>query len=255
MADGRALDETGGELPVGFSGATEAQVARRRADLDDPAAVGWRLGLPSLGLNRFVEGPTVLRRVISGFDDYLSRQNGVALYDDDARCLLRYAASLSTTGLRLADGARICPGDFVADLHLWNEHIPPVPEGGPNLAWAREFSMNLKYSFRALAAALENRPELRAVKACRARTTFAARGSSGESLSRITGRFGFEEIDEGIVPMPDRIHDAFENLLLGALVWTHNPRALRRDKLLRQRRTVWISRELLLRLHGSAGES
>jgi hypothetical protein len=51
--------------------------------------------------------------------------------------------------------------------------------------------------------------------------------------------------------MQERIHTAFENILIAALIWTHNPEAVRRDKLLRKRRPVWMSRERLLQRYGT----
>ena len=68
-------------------------------------------------------------------------------------------------------------------------------------------------------------------------------------MSRLIGRFGFEDVDEGAASVPGRLHDAFENILIGALTWTHNPEALRRDKLIRQRRPVWMSVATLRRRH------
>lgn len=50
-------------------------------------------------------------------------------------------------------------GALVADLHLWNEHIPPMPKGGPDLVWARQVSTQVRRSLDELArnlATLQN---------------------------------------------------------------------------------------------------
>lgn len=194
-------------------------------------------------------GPDLLRRAISGIDGVLSSRCGVKPYSEDERCLLRSAAIPSPGAYRLSDGTALRVGDLVIDLHLWNEHIPPVPKAGPDLAWARLLAQRMKHSLALLAEAVRTDPDLRGARAIRARTNFVGWGGQSESLSRIIGRFGFEDVDEGKASMPERVHDAFENILIGALTWTHNPEALRRDKLIRQRRPVWMSADTLRRRH------
>lgn len=191
----------------------------------------------------------VLRRAISGIDGYLSYCCGVKPFSRDERCLLRYAATSSPGVIRLSDGTVLAPGDLVIDLHLWNEHIPPVPKQGPDLAWARLVAQWMKHSVALLAEAVETHPELCGAKAVRAKTNFVGWGGHSESMSRLIERFGFEDVDEGASSIPERVHDAFENILIGALTWTHNPEALRCTKLIRQRRPVWMSVERLCDRH------
>lgn len=192
-------------------------------------------------------GAAVLRRAIREFDGYLSRRCGVGPFSGDERCLLRRAVIPSPGDCLLADGTRIVAGDPVIDLHLWNEHIPPVPEGGPDLAWGRLVAQRLQHSLGLLCTAVRTDPDLCAAKAIRAKTNFVGWGEQGESLSRLIGRFGFKDVSEGAASIPERVHDAFENVLIGALTWTHNPRALRRGKLVRRRRPVWMSVDVLRR--------
>lgn len=198
-------------------------------------------------------GSDMLRRAISGIDDYLSHCCGVKPFSLDEHCLLRHAMMSSPGAYHLSDGTRLEPGDLVVDLHLWNEHIPPVPEQGPDMAWARLVAQMLKHSLHLLAETLEADPELRGAKAIRAKTNFVGWRDHSESMSRLIRRFGFEDVDEGAASVPVRVHDAFENILIGALTWTHNPEALRRNKLIRQRRPVWMSAGKLLDLHGPRG--
>ncbi|WP_237479321.1 YkoP family protein [Lichenibacterium dinghuense] len=170
-------------------------------------------------------------------------------YSRDARCLLRCAVIPSPCAFTLSDGAALRPGDLVIDLHLWNEHIPPMPASGPDLAWGRLVAAWMRHSLVLLAGALDVDPGLRDARAIRARTNFVGWGERSESLTRLIARFGFEDVDEP-PSLHERVHDAFENILIGALTWTHNPEALRRDRLIRQRRPVWMSVEALRRLHG-----
>ena len=186
-------------------------------------------------------GSEAVRKAIARFDGYLSQCCGVKPFSPDERCLLRYAAISSSCAFDLSDGTVLRRGDLVIDLHLWNEHIPPEPKQGPDLAWARVVAQRMKHSLTLLAEAMDTRPEFEGAKAVRAKTNFVGWGAQNESLSRLIGRFGFEDVDEGVSSVPERVHDAFENILIGALTWTHNPEALRLETLIRQRRPVWMS--------------
>ena len=194
----------------------------------------------------------VLRRAISAFDGYLSQQHGVAPFSDDDRCILRVAVIPAARTVRLSDGTDIKPSDLIADVHCWNERIPSMPKGGANLAWAQQVSMRLRYSLGLLAHAMVNDPRLTPARACRAKVNFVGQGCSNESVSRIIHRLGYEDVDEGAKTMRALAHDAFENILISALVWTHNPEALKREKMIRERRPVWSSRAKMLRLYASA---
>lgn len=228
----------------------------RRRDLDaglgdtvDPRTAGrderGPAGHVSVSRERYAiagsAGTEAVRKAIARFDGYLSRCCGVKPFSPDERCLLRYAATSSPRGFGLSDGTVLRRGDLVIDLHLWNEHIPPEPKQGPDLAWARVVAQRMKRSLTLLAEAMNTRPEFEGAKAVRAKTNFVGWGGRSESLSRLIGRFGFEDVDEGVSSMPERVHDAFENILIGALTWTHNPEALRLETLIRQRRPVWMS--------------
>ncbi len=192
-----------------------------------------------------------LRHAITRLDDRLSRRQKVASFSDDKACILRYAPAIAARTFQLSDGSVIATGDRIIDIHCWNERVPRMPEGGPDLVWAQKTSRGLRQSLRLLAEALVSSAEFRDIRACRAGVNFVGQGGSNASVSRIIDRLGFEDVDEGIRSRPARLHDALENILIGCLVWTHNPEALRSDKMIRERRPVWSSREKLLRLHGS----
>ena len=196
--------------------------------------------------------PAALRRAIARFDDGLSRRAEVQPYTDDAACMLRIAPTRARRTLPLSDGTEVRPGDLVLDVHCWNERVPPMPEGGADLAWALKTAGRLRHSLQLLARAVEATPALQETRAVRAQVNFVGLGGSNTSVSRIIARMGFEDVDEGRGAWPEQIHDVLENVLIAALVWTHNPAALRRDKLLRERRPVWCSRERLVALHGPA---
>lgn len=195
--------------------------------------------------------PTI-RRFIARIDDGLSRRAEVQPYSEDPGCMLRIAQTRARRTIQLSDGSQIRPGDLVLDVHCWNERVPAMPAGGADLAWALKTAGRLRYSLGLLARAVEATPALQGTRAVRARVNFVGLGGSNKSVSRIIARLGFEDVDEGRGAWSEQVHDALENVLIAALVWTHNPAALRRDKLLRERRPVWCSRERLAALHGPA---
>ena len=194
----------------------------------------------------------VLRRAISALDGYLSQQHGVSPFSDDDKCILRVAIIPAGRTVRLSDGITIGPDDLIADVHCWNERIPSMPKGGANLAWAQQVSTRLRFSLGLLADAMVNDPRLLPAQACRAKVNFVGLGCSNASVSRIIHRLGYEDVDEGAKTMRVLAHDALENILISALVWTHNPEALKREKMIRERRPVWSSRAKMLELHRSA---
>ena len=197
------------------------------------------------------EARNKVRQLIGGLDDHLSRSHGVKVFSTDERCILRYALVAAPCDLRLSDGVEIRRGDPVIDVHCWNGRVPPMPAGGPDLAWAQATANRFRQSLRLLAEAAMTNPDLRHATACRARVNFVGLGCSNASVSRIIHRMGFEDVDEGTATLMSRFHDQLENLLIAALVWTHNPEALRRDKMIRERRPVWASRARLLAYHGA----
>ena len=204
----------------------------------------------SVSPSKLPPGSGMLRRAIMAFDGHLSQQHGVVPFSRDEQCILRIATVRARIAVRLSDGAEIGPSDLVADVHCWNERIPPMPKGGADLAWAQKASGRLRHSLQLLSQAMAHDPRLASIKACRANVNFVGLGCSNNSVSRIVHRLGYEDVDEGPKSVGLRFHEALENILISALVWTHNPEALRREKMLRERRPVWSSRAKMLSLHG-----
>jgi len=195
------------------------------------------------------EGSRALRASILQLERHLSEWGGVKPFADDPRCLFRVATIPSPYDLRLPDGTRIACGDRVANLHLWNEHVPPLPAEGPSVAWGRDLWRRLASSMAMLSDAVRTNPELGGIVACRARTNFVGFGCRSDNIGRLIVRCGFCDVDEGRLATSAWIHDEFENLLIAALVYAHNPQALSFRKFRRVRRPVWISKKRLLALH------
>lgn len=187
-----------------------------------------------------------VRQIIGGLDHRLSATQGVRSYTDDPSCILRMAVVGAPATVTLSDGAVVRRGAPIVDLHCWNDRVPTMPAMGPDLAWAQAVARRLRHSVHLLVAEMRRDPSLQAAEACRAGVKFVGQGGSNVSVSRIIARMGFEDVDEGARSRFARVHDTFENILLAALVWTHNPGALRRDKMLREHRPVYASRSKLM---------
>ena len=91
-----------------------------------------------------------MRRIIRGFDHFLRWAYGVFEFCAEPGCVLRVRRSALSHPVTLS-GQTIPAGMPILELHLWNEHLPPLPPDGPTLRWAVQLRRGLLISFRALA--------------------------------------------------------------------------------------------------------
>jgi len=190
-----------------------------------------------------------VRALIRQFDAMLRRAYGVFEFCDDENCLLRLRLTEAPYPLRLSDHV-VRAGDPVLELHLWNEHIPPLPPDGPDLAWATRMRRMLIHSFHVLARYMENDPHLSSVCAVGGVTVLLSPGDrpGGE---RLMERLGFT-----ITPYHNplgRFGEFWENFYAWWLMWTFNAASLRRRQLIRLRRVeVWMSADEFLQRYGTS---
>jgi hypothetical protein len=199
---------------------------------------------------RAAAAPSLGRRVICGIDRLLRRAQSICEFTTSEHCLLRLAISRADASVRLHDGVSIENGGTIAVLHLWNEHLPPLPKGGPTFAWANRMRQQLLHSLDELAAYAAASSSLRNVVAFQARGAFVSRGRS-EKMVSIAAGFGFERIvRDRQPPLIIRVQDFVDNFWLWGLVWAFNPRSLRGRALIRQRDELWISKATLIERFG-----
>ncbi len=185
-----------------------------------------------------------MRALIRHFDQLLRRALGVFEYCDDPEGLLRIRITTAAHQVLLPHDT-IPAGTPVLELHLWNEHIPPLPPHGPDLAWAARSTRMLMASFRKLARQMKADPRLAALQAVGGVTVLVSLG--GEGLFR---RLGFT-IHPYRNPL-GRFGEFWENLYTWAIMWTFNQVSLRQRYLMRLRRSeIWMSREEFLQRYGS----
>jgi hypothetical protein len=151
--------------------------------------------LPARRLARVRRAEVILR-----LDAWLRRRQGIFEFSDNPDCILRAQVRRLETEVALSDGTSGSPGDRVLHIHLWNEHVPPTPSGGPSLLWGRHFNRCLAASLRDLARFMASRPELIDIAIILADMSIGSTAQN-RALHRIVSRHGFE-----IIPVLDAYH-------------------------------------------------
>jgi hypothetical protein len=191
---------------------------------------------------------------VFALDGRLQRRHAVFEYTGNPVCIFRVDIGRSSERLSLHDGTRVQRGQRVARLHFWNEHVPPVPQDGATIAWARQMQHAIAISLQELACYLRSRPDLADVVVICADVPSGTRTQS-DQLARIMARFGFEAIvHPEHLPMAERLHRLGENVLISLIVFAQNARTLRRDTLTRVRLPIYVSRRTLDAKFGHVGE-
>lgn len=188
--------------------------------------------------------PGNFARLVRGLDAALRRWYGICEFTADPTCLLRIELRRARSDLVLSDGTQIRPGDAVAVLHLWNEHMPRYAEPEPSLGWASVMGRRFQLSLSALAERLHAEPAWREVRAICATPAMSHRQNAPQ-LGRVAVRFGFEAVTSapGVT--------AWLRLLGGdCLGWLlargFNPAAAARQRFRRAQQDFWMSRRQLL---------
>jgi len=186
---------------------------------------------------------TLMRRI----DALMLRVLGIFEFSDDPACVLRLQITQAPRSLHLNDCV-VDAGEPVLELHLWNEHIPPLPPSGPDLAWATLMRRLLIRSFRALSEQMRcdsRLADVRAVGGVMSWLTIKGH-PAGELLLR---RLGFT-----VMPSHNplgQFGEFWENLYSWLIMWAFNAASLRNRQLWNMRRAeMWMSVEEFLSRYG-----
>lgn len=188
--------------------------------------------------------------LVGSIDAVLRACNGIFEFTEDPLCVLRLGLRPASEARILADGTAIGLGDPVGGLHLWNEHLPRYSGNGVDLGWAGEMRHRVVLSLRLLADYVEREPAWREVRAFAGAANLSPRLGM-EQISRLAERHGFEVI-EPAPTLARRIHFIGDCFNTWALTRAFNPTALPRQRFLRGRCELWISRDTLLARYGTA---
>lgn len=194
----------------------------------------------------------ILRAVILAIDYLLVRLYKIEPFTQANGCIFRIALVKNDKELILSDGTMVYPGETVAEIHFWNERIPKMPPGGPDLAWGQQFYRLLRRSLTLLAEYVQRDPRFAQVRAFRGETTWVPRVGA-LNIPAVVQHLGFDLIFLERKAGPLRRFLAFwDNLYTWGLIWTYNPGALIYKDILRSERCrFWISKESLIRHYGN----
>jgi hypothetical protein len=193
-----------------------------------------------------------LAETIFALDKWLRRRQGVIEYSMHPQCLFRLQIGRSRRQLQLHDGTLVSCGQRIAHLHFWNDHIPPVPEGGTTIRWARQVQHGIAISLRELARYLASRPDLGDIAVICGDVPCGTR-SQVRQVAHIMAYYGFEtNFEEETATFTERLHRFGENILISLTVLAQNSMTLRADTLRRVRVPIYLSRRNLVERFGSA---
>ncbi|NPV76455.1 MAG: hypothetical protein HPY59_08760 [Anaerolineae bacterium] len=190
-----------------------------------------------------------MRSLIRRFDAWISLRRGVFDFSQEERCILRAELRRARRDLNLPE-ISLKKGEPFIKFHLWNSHLPAMPESGPDLGWATETWQRFQFSLRLLARQIENDPALNSAKAiCGVSSLFSLQGK--DSGARLMRRLGFVVVEN---PSPlGAVGGFLENLYSWLLMWAYNPASLRSHTLPRLQRTaLWMTTATLRERFGKS---
>jgi hypothetical protein len=195
----------------------------------------------------------LLERIVFAIDAALRRWYSIVEFTSDPACILRIRVGRLERPLVLADGTCGRAGERFIDLHLWNEHIPAMPEEGASIAWARRMHLSFQHSLQQLVRYLATRPDLADIAVVRCTLMFASPERDAQ-MARLLGRYGFELVPgASALTISEHARRFGENIQVSLVVLTRNRAALRRDTLRRGRTRMFMSRRALEQRYGGAG--
>jgi ceramide glucosyltransferase len=199
---------------------------------------------------------TILRKAVKDLDAYIRHYYNIHEFCDAEDCILRLSITKSDRDITLSDGTPIRKGELIGELFFWNEHIPFIPDGGPDLAWALIFHRRVEYSLRELACYANHAWIFKDISAIRSNPPFGDRLGHLES-ARLVGRWGFDVVDRDHAGgLKGLLSNFWAMLYTTGIIWAYNPTSLTGKQLWKLNRDqLWISRSMLIKKHGAEEKS
>jgi len=182
--------------------------------------------------------------VVRALDRALRAVLGIFEFCEREDCILRIALRRAPADVRLPGQIQLKRSDDLVELHFWNENLPVIYPCGSPFGWAIRFRTGMHLSLRLLAAQAVANPKLRNAKAFYARMVLPLDGRMHKCAS-FAAEYGFS-VMKPPSSETQRVHDAFENLLVHALIWAFHPGTLKRRAAPLERVYWWITRDDLL---------
>jgi hypothetical protein len=186
-------------------------------------------------------GDAVLRRVYRIFE-----------FDPRPEAMLRLSLGKAERDLTFSDGTHIARGDPIGELHFWNEHLPPIPEGGPDIGWARAFHRGVTGSFSKLTVYFENDDRFKDVHAFRGNAFFGG-GYEWDHGTKLAERWGFDLVAcEPTTGLWQRLLGFLESGYALALVRIFSPGSMKDISVDRVRNVeIWMPRSVMVAKYGT----
>jgi hypothetical protein len=179
----------------------------------------------------------VLRSGVRLIDLILRKRGHLREFSQDTDCILRIQLRTAPHPVTLSN-THIKEGDHVLALHLWNEHMPQLPQGGAELEWAINLRRRLLKTFQGVANLLRDDRLYGQVKAVFGISILFS-FSDHTGGARMMQRFGFTVLPYHH-PM-GRFGEFWENLFSWWIMWTFNETSIHYRKFWRLERTeVWM---------------
>lgn len=191
-----------------------------------------------------------MQAAIRWIDGILRKRGRVYEFSDDPGCIMRIQLKKANREITIG-GEKICKGEQVLAIHMWNERMPKIPKEGANLEWALDLRMRMIHSFRILAKEIQSDQRYSHILAlCGVSALFSFTGHTGGV--RMIQRLGFT-----VLPYHNplgRFGEFWENLFSWWLMWTFNETSLNSRRFFRLQRTeIWMTiSEFLYRYGDSA---
>jgi hypothetical protein len=187
--------------------------------------------------------------LVGSIDGLLRACHGIFEFTDDPICVLRLGLRPAGGPRTLADGTAIGYGEPVGGLHLWNEHLRQYSGDGPDVGWACDMRRRVVRSMQLLANYIEREPGWQSVRAFRGAVNLSPRLGTIQ-IRRLSSRLGFEVVEPSLT-VARRLHFMGDCFNTWALTRAFNRAALPRQRFLRGRCELWISRDGLLARYGN----
>jgi hypothetical protein len=191
----------------------------------------------------------VLNRATKAVDRVLRSLMGVREYCDDRDCIFRLSLGVVREDALLLDGTHLRKGEPVGLLHIWNEHMPPIPPSGTDLAWACATIRAARKSLRLLAHYINSNPALNSLGAFGNESFFL----NTRRTSRLLERIGFSGL---VNPPPATWQECLRMRAVRLWTWLlrrafnqQSARGHRPNDLLPQH--AWLTRRTLMERYAS----
>lgn len=193
--------------------------------------------------------------MIRRLDAFLRGAYGVFEFSENQDCILRLQVAKISHPLSFSEDT-IPTGAEVLVLHVWNEHMPPMPPGGADLAWTKKTFQAFLKSLGEAADYVKSKPAMKEVRAVGGITILLFSGDRA-SGARFMERLGF-----AVMPYSNplgRFGEFWENFYSWMLMWTYNPGSVRYRPVMGFRRAeFWMPVEEFVwkygRMEGRKGE-